>query len=172
MDQKESPKLLSDDEHFEDANEKIVNEIIEKATGFNITTLPDEERADNDSEEDPDEQAFQDCETTTANDLIDDESQKDFEKDQTEEERESARLKSVEQKEQGNDEFRKGNFEKSVEIYTMALRKCPVVCANERSVLYGNRALSKIKLDLKPAAIDDCSKAIEFNSKYVKVLLR
>lgn len=174
MDQKDSPKLLSDDDHFEDANEKIVNEIIEKATGFNISALPDEERADNDSEEDPEEsgEVFQDCETTTANDLIDDESQKDFEKDQTEEERESARLKSVELKEQGNDEFRKGNYEKSVEIYTMALRKCPVACASERSVLYGNRALSKIKLDLKPAAIDDCSKAIEFNSNYVKVLLR
>lgn len=163
--------IKDDDEHFEDANEKIVNEIIEKATGINLSS-PCEEEADNDDEEteEPGE-IFEDCEAIS-NDLIDDESQKDFEKDQTDEEREIARLKSIELKEQGNDEFRKGNFEKSVEIYTMALRKCPVSCANERSVLYGNRALSKIKLDLKPAAIDDCSKAIEFNSKYVKVLLR
>lgn len=162
--------IKDDDEHFEDANEKIVNEIIEKATGINLSS-PCEEEADNDEDTEEPGELFQDCETTS-NDLIDDESQKDFEKDQTEEEREIARLKSIELKEQGNDEFRKGNFEKSVEIYTMALRKCPVACANERSVLYGNRALSKIKLDLKPAAIDDCSKAIEFNSKYVKVLLR
>lgn len=176
MDQKDSTKLLGgeDEEHFEDANEKIVNELIEKATGINIKSNPCEETASNDNDEDPEEagEIFQDCETNVANDLIDDESQKDFEKDQTEEERENARLKSVELKEQGNGEFRKGNYEKSAEIYTMALRKCPVACATERSVLYGNRALSKIKLDLKPAAIDDCSKAIEFNSNYVKVLLR
>jgi tetratricopeptide (TPR) repeat protein len=165
MDKKDINAPSSDDEHFEDANEKIVNELIEKTTGVKISDLKQDPEHD---DEDPVE-AFEDCET---NDLIDDESQKDFEKDQTEEEREEARLKSVELKQKGNDEFKEGNFEKSAEIYTLALRKCPVLCANERSILYGNRALSKVKLDLKPAAIDDCTKALEFNPSYVKVLLR
>lgn len=158
MDRKEEHMPSSDEEHFEDANEKIVNELIGKTS--DLQKDPDDE--------DPVE-SFVDCET---NDLIDDESQKDFEKDQTEEEKEIARLKAVELKQQGNDEFRDGNFERSAEIYTLALRKCPVACSNERSILYGNRALSKVKLDLKLAAIDDCTKAIEFNPSYVKVLLR
>lgn len=156
MDKKDTNTASSDDEHFEDANERIVNDII-GSSGINI---PDEEDPGDD---------FKECE---ASDLIDDESQKDFEKDQTEEEREAARLEAVELKQQGNEEFKNGNFEKSAEIYSNALRKCPVVCANERSILYGNRALSKVKLDLKPAAIDDCTKALEFNPNYVKVLLR
>lgn len=165
MDKKEINIPSSDDEHFEDANEKIVNELIEKTTGVKISDIQKDPESD---DEDPVE-PFEDCETS---DLIDDESQKDFEKDQTEEEREAARLQAVELKQQGNEEFKNGNFEKSAEIYTKALRKCPVACANERSILYGNRALSKVKLDLKPAAIDDCTKALEFNPSYVKVLLR
>lgn len=170
MDQIPNDKVSIEEEHFEDANEKIVNELIEKTTGISISN-PFDKEANNDQnneEKDP-EDNFHDCET---NDLIDDESQKDFEKDQTVEEREVARLRAIELKDQGNDEFRKGNFEKSVEIYTLALQKCPVVCAQERSVIYGNRALSKIKLNFNPAAIDDCTKSIEFNPKYVKVLLR
>lgn len=162
MDKKESAIPSSDDENFEDANEKVVNELIEKTTGVKMSEVQ------KDPDEDPVE-AFEDCETS---DLIDDESQRDFEKDQTEEERDVARLKAAELKQDGNNEFNKGNFEKSAEIYTMALRECPVACANERSILYGNRALSKSKLDLKPAAIDDCTKALEFNPNYVKVLLR
>lgn len=163
MDKEKREQIASsDDEHFEDANEKIVNEIIEK-TG--ILDVNDEEEIDKNS----DTENFLDCETS---DLIDDESQKDFEKDYTDEQREEARLAAVELKNKGNEEFRKQNFEKSVEIYTLALKKCPVLCSDERSAIYGNRGLSKIKLGLKPAAIDDCTKALEFNPKYVKVLLR
>lgn len=166
MDNK-STTTTSDDEHFEDANEKVVNELIEETKNMKIKDTKNiEEQDDSGSEE---AEKFQECET---DDLIDDESQKDLEKDQTEEEREAAKLKAEELKKDGNDEFRRGNFLKSAEIYTKALRTCPVACANERSMLYGNRAAAKQKLDRKPAAIDDCTKAIEFNPNYVKVLLR
>lgn len=165
-------KASSDDEHFEDANEKIVNELIEGATGIKITDdsarLSDDEKDDSEPEENEKED-FVDCETS---DLIDDESQRDLEKDQTEEEREAAKAKAEELKKQGNEYFKNGDYVKSAEIYTSALRTCPVACATERSVLYGNRAAAKQKLNLKPAAIDDCTKSIEFNSSYVKVLLR
>lgn len=162
----------SDDEHFEDASEKVVNDLIKETTGINLSEPEDSKLSDekDDSEpEDVEKESFLDCE---AGDMIDDESQRDFEKDQTDEEREEARLKAEELKVEGNNYFKAGDYPKSAEIYTTALRTCPVACAAERSVLYGNRAVAKQKLELKPAAIDDCTKAIEFNPKYVKVLLR
>lgn len=162
-------KSLSDDEHFEDANEKIVNELIEETTGIKITELNDHSGDSDDSDNDEVKESFVDCETS---DLIDDESQLDLEKDQTEEERETARTKAEELKKEGNELFKNGDYLKSAEVYTNALRTCPVLCKSERSVLYGNRAAAKQKLNLKPAAIDDCTKSIEFNSAYVKVLLR
>lgn len=163
----------SDDEHFEDANEKIVNELIKETSGVKIRNLnegPKLSSDEDDSEHDENEkESFEDCET---NDLIDDESQRDLEKDQSEDEKEAARAKAEELKKQGNELFKSGDYLKSAELYTNALRSCPVSCAAERSVLYGNRAAAKQKLDYKPAAIDDCSKSIEFNPNYVKVLLR
>lgn len=165
MEKKDQP-TLSDDEHFEDANEKIVNELIEDTTGIKISDIETESDSESDEHE---KENFEDCETS---DFIDDESQKDHEQDQTDEEREEAKLKADELKKQGNELFKSGDYLKSAEIYTSALRTCPVICGTERSVLYGNRAAAKHKLDLKPAAIDDCTKSIEFNPNYVKVLLR
>lgn len=170
----------SDDENYEDANERIVNEIIEQTKLTSLKeneaeNLPAELREDDSDEkddsehEDNEKEHFAECETS---DFVDDESQKDFEKDQTEEQRETCRLEAEELKRKGNEAFKNGEYEKSAEIYTSALRVCPVLCSNERSVLYGNRAAAKQKLDLKPAAVDDCTKAIEFNPSYVKVLLR
>lgn len=165
MDKKEH----SDDEHFEDANERIVNELIEETAGVKIADLENDDADDDSEPEEIEKEHFVDCETI---DFIDDESQKDLEKDQTEEEREAAKVEAEELKKQGNELFKNGEYLKSSEIYTNALRTCPVLCAVERSVLYGNRAAAKQKLDLKPAAIDDCTKSIEFNPSYVKVLLR
>lgn len=188
MDKKEST-FSSDDEHFEDANEKIVNDLIKEATGIspnsfknklkdkqNFEINEDLENSEDDYDEkedseheDHEKESFEDCET---NDFIDDESQKDFEKDLSEEETETRKLKAEELKKQGNEHFKIGEYEKSSEIYTSALRICPVSCATERSVLYGNRAAAKGKLNFKPAAIDDSTKAIEFNPNYLKALLR
>jgi tetratricopeptide (TPR) repeat protein len=163
----------SDDENFEDANERVVNNLIQETTGVKISELPKKEELsdekDDSEPEDNGKENFVDCET---NDYVDDESQKDAEKDQTEEEREAAKNKAEQLKKEGNELFKQGEYLKSSEVYTEALRTCPVVCAVERSVLYGNRAAAKQKLDLKSPAIDDCGKAIEFNPSYIKVLLR
>lgn len=159
MEKKEIKKIdlmASDDEQFEDAKERTVSDLLNESSR-------------NSKKEDSDNENFHECESS---DIIDDESQKDYEKSQTVEEREHARLEALELKNKGNDEFRNQNFEMSIEIYTNALRKCPVICQDERSIIYGNRALSKIKLGLKKAAIDDCTKSLEYNPKYVKVLLR
>jgi tetratricopeptide (TPR) repeat protein len=158
----------SDNEQFEDANEKIVNELIEETMGTTLTDPPDcDEESESDSENDKDK--FKDC---VSNDFIDDEAQAELEKDQTEEEREAAKTLSEELKKKGNELFKSGEFLKSSETYTEALQACPVVHSNERSILYGNRGAAKHKLDMKPAAIDDCTKSLEFNPKYVRVYLR
>lgn len=168
MDKKENLHS-SDDEHFEDANEKVINELIEETTGFKLDENFVDEENDDSETDDNEKESFEDCE---ASDLIDDELQKSEEVNQTDEEREAAKSKAEELKKQGNELFKQGEYIKSSEIYTEALRTCPVVCATERSVLYGNRAAAKHKLNFKPAAIDDCTKSLEFNPKYIKVLLR
>jgi tetratricopeptide (TPR) repeat protein len=159
----------SDDENFEDANEKIVNNLIKETAGIKISEDDEVSEKDDSEPEENDKENFVDCESS---DFIDDESQKDAEKDQTEEERETAKNKAEELKKEGNELFKAGDYLKSAEVYTEALRTCPVVCATERSVLYGNRAAAKQKMNLKAPAIDDCGKSIEFNPSYVKVLLR
>lgn len=172
MDKTEKP-TSSDDENFEDANEKVVNELIEEVTGVKIDELNQNNENDSshssDEEGDVEKDKFEDCEF---HDFIDDELQKLEEESQTDEERETARLKANELKQQANELFKQAEYTKSLEIYTEALKTCPVACATDRAILYGNRAASKMKLDSKPAAIDDCTKALEFNPDYVRVLLR
>lgn len=157
----ESPE----EDHFEDANDKVIDDLMGSIKISGLEREASESSAANEQEK----ESFEECESL---DLIDDESQQALEENQTEEERDAARLKAEELKKEGNELFKNGDYIKSADIYTSALRTCPVRCATERSILYGNRAAAKHKLDLKPAAIDDCSKAIEFNPNYVKVLLR
>lgn len=171
MDRKD---VSSDEEHFEDANEKVVNELIEKAgvkleKNLKIDDSKDQtEKEKENCDQDHEKEEFEDC----VDDLIDDESQRDFEKSLTEEEKLENKNKADELKREGNEHFKNSEFVKSAEIYTTALRICPVDCSTERAVLYANRAAAKTKLNLQSAAIEDCSKALEFNPNYVKALLR
>ena len=164
----------SDEEQFEDANEKMVNELIENETGIKMGLKINDEFHNKekdldkeDSEKDPSE--FVDC---ISSDFIDEASQKDYDLTLSDDQKLENKAKAIELKLEGNENFKNGDFEKSAEIYTSALKLCPVDYPNERSILYANRGASKSKLDLKPAAIDDCSKAIELNPNYVRALLR
>lgn len=178
----------SDEERFEDANEKAVDEVIEQVTGLNVGTSPktntssSSEQTDKfvDCRSDPgsDEETLTGKGSTVAaggehdDDYIDDESQRDSEKELTEEEKLTNKAKAEELKAEGNDLFKQGEYQKSADMYTAALRICPVDFNAERSILYANRAAAKTKLNFKPSAIDDCTKAIEHNPKYLKALLR
>ncbi|KXJ78045.1 hypothetical protein RP20_CCG005749 [Aedes albopictus] len=184
---------VSDEERFEDAsskefNEKAVEEVIEKVAGVRIANSPQQ----NTSSSSEQTEKFVDCcsdsgsdeETLGKNgegkpksgedddDLIDDESQRDWEKGLTEEEKLANKAKADELKAQGNELFKQGDFNKSANVYTEALRICPLEYSAERSILFANRAAAKTKLNFKPSAIDDCTKAIEHNPKYLKALLR
>lgn len=183
----------SDEERFEDANEKAVDEVIEQVTGLSVGTSPKTNTSSSSEQTDK----FVDCRSDTGSDeealgsgkgpgagaeagsavehdddYIDDESQRDFEKSLTEEEKLANKAKAEELKAQGNELFKQGEYQKSADLYTAALRICPVDFNAERSILYANRAAAKTKLNFKPSAIDDCTKAIEHNPKYLKALLR
>lgn len=180
----------SDEERFEDANEKAVDEVIEQVTGLSVGTSPKTNTSSSSEQTDK----FVDCRSDTGSDeealgsgkgpgaeagsavehdddYIDDESQRDFEKSLTEEEKLANKAKAEELKAQGNELFKQGEYQKSADLYTAALRICPVDFNAERSILYANRAAAKTKLNFKPSAIDDCTKAIEHNPKYLKALL-
>lgn len=176
----------SDEERFEDANEKAVDEVIEQVTGLSVGTSPKTNTSSSSEQTDK----FVDCRSDPGSDeeaalggkgsgaaaeheddYIDDESQRDLEKGLTEEEKLANKAKAEELKAQGNELFKQGEYQKSADLYTAALRICPVDFNAERSILYANRAAAKTKLNFKPSAIDDCTKAIEHNPKYLKALL-
>lgn len=90
----------------------------------------------------------------------------------TEEEMEINYKEALKLKLQGNNEFKEEKFLESASTYTNALRICPLKYAEDRSILYGNRAAAKAKLGRNESAVEDCTKAIELNEKYLKVYLR
>lgn len=90
----------------------------------------------------------------------------------TEEEMAANKDKSDAIKQNGNDVFKTGDYEKAIELYTEAIELCPKRYANERSILFNNRAAAHKHLDAKNAAIEDCTKAIDLNPVYVKALSR
>uniref|UniRef100_A0A2M3ZB51 Uncharacterized protein n=1 Tax=Anopheles braziliensis TaxID=58242 RepID=A0A2M3ZB51_9DIPT len=181
----------SDDEQFEDAqskNERYVDEVIEKVTGLSLKRPPEsdtEEFADceqtaeeasaekeTDASEPEDGTKLQTPSEDDADDFIDEDAQRDYETGLTEEERTTNRAKAEELKQQGNELFKRGEHRQSALVYTSALRVCPLDSKEDRAILYANRAAAKSKLDLKPSAIEDCTKALEYNPKYLKALLR
>lgn len=106
------------------------------------------------------------------NDFVDEEQLKQINATLTPEEKQERRSEALELKSKGNSAHKSGNYLESIENYTEALRLCPLEDLNDRSILYCNRAASKLSLDYKKTAIDDCSKAIELNPNYVRAYLR
>lgn len=94
------------------------------------------------------------------------------EKSLSPEELEANKEKANEMKLEANDLFKNSKTEEAIELYTDALKICPLKATKERAVLYGNRAAAKIKLGSKKTAVDDCTKAIELWPEYVRALLR
>ncbi|XP_078142773.1 tetratricopeptide repeat protein 1 isoform X2 [Centroberyx gerrardi] len=103
---------------------------------------------------------------------FDDDYLREVEKELTEEEKESRRQESLALKEEGNSQFKAGEWLEAERSYTEALVSCPVCYSRERAVLFSNRAAARLHLDLKDQAIADCSRAIELNPDYVRAILR
>ncbi|XP_066469719.1 tetratricopeptide repeat protein 1 [Tiliqua scincoides] len=96
----------------------------------------------------------------------------ELEKDMPEEEKQNRRTESTKLKEEGNEQFKKGDYKEAEGLYAKALQVCPACYNTERSILYSNRAAARMKQDKKEVAISDCSKALELNPNYIKALLR
>ncbi|CAG9817299.1 unnamed protein product [Phaedon cochleariae] len=178
---------MSEQESYENipTNEELVNDVAKGLESQfclnnendpenpkrNATTIVDSDRnigiPENFEDSDTDNQEDQKPE-----DYIDEELLKDSELSLSDEEKEKRCKEASELKKQGNEEYKTEKYLESVYTYTKALRICPLKFENDRSILYANRAASKIVLNRKESAIEDCTKAIELNDKYVRAYLR
>uniref|UniRef100_A0A2A4JWR3 Uncharacterized protein n=2 Tax=Heliothinae TaxID=95178 RepID=A0A2A4JWR3_HELVI len=103
---------------------------------------------------------------------IDEESLKDAEVDLTDDQKEERKIIAEELKKSGNEAFKVGDYERSIEKYTEGLRTCPLQFSQQRSILYCNRSAAKMKLQKYAQAVKDCTKAIELDDKYLKAYIR
>ncbi|KAL4217288.1 DnaJ subfamily C member 7 [Mactra antiquata] len=77
----------------------------------------------------------------------------------------------IAKKEEGNKEFRAGKFHEAYNIYTAAL----LIDPNNKftnSKLYCNRATVCSKIGKQEQSLEDCTRAIELDDKYVKAYMR
>ncbi|XP_006897112.1 PREDICTED: tetratricopeptide repeat protein 1 [Elephantulus edwardii] len=96
----------------------------------------------------------------------------ELEKDMPSEEKEKRRKESTRLKEEGNEQFKKGDYVEAESSYRRALQTCPACFQKERSILFSNRAAARMKQDKKEMALSDCSKAINLNPSYIRAILR
>lgn len=152
------------------SNEEIINDLtadlakectVKEPDGI----PPDFEKGDSGSEEESQKDVV-------ADDFVDEVALKDLEVTLSKEELDERQKEAAKLKTKGNELFKSGSHLESINIYTDALRLCPLACSEERAVLYCNRAAAKIKVERKKCAIDDCTKAVELNDKYVRAFLR
>ncbi|XP_048189992.1 tetratricopeptide repeat protein 1 isoform X1 [Perognathus longimembris pacificus] len=96
----------------------------------------------------------------------------ELEKNMPEEEKQKRRGESTRLKEEGNDQFKKGDYAEAESSYSEALQTCPACFQKDRSILLSNRAAARMRQDKNELAISDCSKAIQLNPSYIRAILR
>lgn len=72
----------------------------------------------------------------------------------------------------GNTFFHKGEFDQAISEYDLAIETCPLEDKIDLATFYQNRAAAYEHLKQWKKVIDDCSKAVDLNDKYVKALQR
>ncbi|XP_050413091.2 RNA polymerase II-associated protein 3 [Patella vulgata] len=100
----------------------------------------------------------------------DDVSLSDLETDsESDEEWETIRLQqqAIEEKNKGNEYFKKGEYEQAVEWYSKGILSDPT-----NALLPGNRAMALLKLERYAAAESDATQAIQLDPLYIKSYLR
>ncbi|PKY38948.1 TPR-like protein [Rhizophagus irregularis] len=82
-------------------------------------------------------------------------------------------LETAEQhKSTGNKFFSLKKFDEAIEQYKKALDTCPIEKKKERAVYWGNIGACEVKLNRHKEAVDACTKALEDDPAYTKVLFR
>lgn len=79
---------------------------------------------------------------------------------------------AIELKNEGNMKYRENNYLEAIELYSRAIDTCPLESTEELSQFYQNRAAAWESLKNYNKVIEDCSKAIELNPKYIKCIQR
>lgn len=72
----------------------------------------------------------------------------------------------------GNDAFKRGKFDEAIERYSEAIEACPKNFVVDLGTFYQNRAAAYEQLQKWSSVRDDCTLALENNSRYVKALMR
>lgn len=75
-------------------------------------------------------------------------------------------------KNEGNTHFREGKYDEAIKAYDLAIERCPTTEINDLSTFYQNRAAAYEHLQKWSSVIDDCTKALDCNPKYLKALKR
>lgn len=174
------------------SNEEIIDELTkdldsvfvkseENKNEINCETVPDTKKADErctansnneNNEITTDDEDKQENSKEIDEDFIDEEALKDLEVTYSEEDKKRLREEADSYKLEGNDYFKEGDFQKSLKSYTLALRTCPLAFEKDRAMMYSNRGAAKMKMNLNVSAIEDCTKAIELDSTYMKAYYR
>lgn len=83
-------------------------------------------------------------------------------------------IKALQAKEIGNSFYRDKNFDEAIQAYSRAVSLCPDDDLNREnlSIFYANRAAAYFAVDEFDQVIEDCSRSLERNDRYIKVLLR
>lgn len=79
---------------------------------------------------------------------------------------------AVEKKNQGNEFFQGGKFDKAVECYSEAILNCPLSDKNELPKFFQNRAAAYENLKQYEKVIEDCTSALNLDPNYEKALTR
>jgi len=149
----------------------------EDRLGWKEVTVPaEEEDKDRDKEESVDVEESKEPHPgpVLADDFVDEEEMKVAEEGLTPEQLAERFETAKKLKEEGNKEFQEGKCEESIKLYTKALLQCPLQEKEYRALLYANRSAAKIKYGpiARESALEDCTKSLENNDKYMKSLIR
>ncbi|KAH0518060.1 Tetratricopeptide repeat protein 1 [Microtus ochrogaster] len=105
-------------------------------------------------EEQPGAHMVGDKATDDSSSELDEEYLIELEKNMPEEEKQKRRKESAKLKEEGNEQFKRGDYIEAESSYSQALQMCPSCFQTDRSVLFSNRAAARMKQRL-PKQIEE-----------------
>lgn len=75
-------------------------------------------------------------------------------------------------KEEGNEYFRKKEYDFAIQQYSMAIARCPEDQTEQLATFYGNRSAAYFAEEDYELVIEDCGAALELKADYIKVIIR
>lgn len=93
-------------------------------------------------------------------------------KDKVEAKKKTPLEEAIAFKNDGNVRFKNGKYNEAIECYNKAIETCPTTHPYDLSTFYQNRAAAYEQLKKWTAVKQDCTSALELNSRYIKALYR